>query len=262
MNAKEAVCYGHPQQFREMIKIVWEYGIRQADIKSEAYPQRLCSIAKAPDCLYYRGNIERINQNHSIAVIGSRRVSENGRTLAYQIGYALGRRGINVVNGLALGCDTYALYGALAAGGTCAAVLPCGLAQIVPHSNAFLAQKLLSNGGCLVSEYPPMIPAQKYQYVDRDRIQSGVSDGVLVIEAEYDSGTMHTVRYAIKQGRLLACIDSRMVRYRSGNQWIEDLNGASVIRGTGDLDCFIAQLRQEIVYRQVTLEAAMDSWHL
>lgn len=131
-------------KFREMINIVWEDGIQQADIRSEAYPQRLCSIAKAPDCVFYRGNIACINQNHSIAVIGSRRVSESGRALAYRIGYALGTRGINVVNGLALGCDTYALYGALAAGGTCVAVMPCGLEQIVPHSNVFLAKKLLS----------------------------------------------------------------------------------------------------------------------
>ena len=247
-------------KFREMINIVWEDGIQQADIRSEAYPQRLCSIAKAPDCGFYRGNIACINQNHSIAVIGSRRVSESGRALAYRIGYALGTRGINVVNGLALGCDTYALYGALAAGGTCVAVMPCGLEQIVPHSNVFLAKKLLSNGGCLVSEYPPSTPVQRYRYVERDRIQSGISDGVLVIEAASDSGTMHTVRYAIRQGRSLACIDSRLVRYHSGNLWIAGQNGAYVIRETGDLDGFVTEIQQKIVYRQITLETA--AWRL
>ncbi len=245
-----------------MIKIVWEYGIGQVDRTSAAYPRRLHSIARAPDCLYYRGNIACINQNHSIAVIGSRRVSENGKALAYQIGYALGTRGINVVNGLALGCDTYALCGALAAGGICAAVMPCGLERIVPQSNAVLAEKVLSNGGCLVSEYPPAAPVQRYQYVERDRIQSGISDGVLVIEAASDSGTMHTVRYAIRQGRALACIDSRLVRYHSGNQWIEGQNGACVIRETGDLDCFITAVQQQMVYRQMTLETAADSWRL
>ncbi len=105
-------------------------------------------------------------------------------------------------------------------------------------------------------------PVQRYQYVERDRIQSGISDGVLVIEAASDSGTMHTVRYAIRQGRALACIDSRLVRYHSGNQWIEGQNGACVIRETGDLDCFINAVQQQMVYRQMTLETAADSWWL
>ena len=140
--------------------------------------------------------------------------------------------------------------------------MPCGLERIVPQSNTILAESVLSNGGCLVSEYPPAAPVQRYQYVERDRIQSGISDGVLVIEAASDSGTMHTVRYAIRQGRALACIDSRLVRYHSGNQWIEGQNGACVIRETGDLDCFINAVQQQMVYRQMTLETAADSWRL
>ncbi len=241
-----------------MVKIIWQYCIKQTEIKSKEYPQRLHSITRAPHCLYYRGNIHIINQKYSIAVIGSRRMSENGRTLAYQIGYALGKSGINVVNGLAIGCDTHAIYGALAAGGTCIAVMPCGLEQIVPYSNIHLAKKLLLNGGCLISAYPPMTSAQRYQYVERDYLQSGISDGVLVIEANCDSGTMHTARYAINQGRHLACIDSRLVQYQSGNQWIEGQPNACVISEIGDLDCFIAKIQQEIVYRQITLDTVAN----
>lgn len=96
--------------------------------------------------------------------------------------------------------------------------------------------------------------------MERDRIQSGISDGVLVIEAASDSGTMHTVRYAIRQGRSLACIDSRLVRIHSGNQWIAGQNGAYVIRETGDLDGFVTEIQQKIVYRQITLETA--AWRL
>lgn len=231
--------------------------IGQAERKSGEYPRRLCSIARAPDCLYYIGDIGILNQNHSIAVIGSRRVSQNGMMLAYQVGYALGRRGINVVNGLALGCDTHALRGALAAGGKCVAVMPCGLEQIVPYSNLSLAKKLLSNGGCLISEYPPAAPAQRYQYVERDRLQSGISDGVIVIEASCDSGTMHTVRYAIRQGRYLACIDSHLVGEPTGNQWIAGLCGTHVMRDAGDLDCFLARIRSEVVYQQMVLDSSL-----
>lgn len=231
-----------------------QYGIRWMGHRDENYPNRLLSIAKPPFELCYRGDIKRINQNRNIAVIGSRRVSVRGIETAYQMGYELGRRGINVVNGLALGCDTHALRGSLAANGTCVAVMPCGLEQIVPRSNINLAEKLLENRGCLISEYPPQTPACRYQYVERDRLQSGISDGVLVIEAECDSGTMHTVRYAIRQGRRLACIDSQLMRHSSGNRWLEMQTGVQVIRDVTDLNSFIADIQNDIVYRQITLD--------
>lgn len=228
-----------------------QYGIRQA-VQSEAqYPARLLSISKPPARLYYKGNIDIINQKRTIAVIGSRRMSGRGMKLARWIGYEMGRRGINVVNGLALGCDAYALQGALSAGGMCAVVMPCGLDQIVPYSNSRLAQKLLLGGGCLISAYPVRTPVRRYQYVERDCLQSGISDGVLVIEAERDSGTMHTVRYAIKQGKRLACIDSRMVSYSSGNRWLEEQKGVHVIQNCIDLNRFVDEIGSQIIYRQV-----------
>lgn len=197
-----------------------------------------------------------MNQSDTIAVIGSRRASGRGRELAYQIGYEMGKRGVTVVNGLALGCDTYALRGALASGGKCVAVMPCGLEQIVPRSNVRLAQELLSNGGCILSEYAVRTPVQRYQYVERDRIQSGVSDGVLVVEAACDSGTMHTVRYAIKQGKRLACVDSGLVRNSSGNRWLEMKNGVRVIRDPAGVNEVIADICNQTVYRQMTLDEA------
>lgn len=226
----------------------------RTEIFSNIYPKRLLAISRPPFELYYRGKIDVINQSRNIAVIGSRHVSEQGVEAAYQIGYELGSRGINVVNGLALGSDAHAFRGALAANGTCVAVMPCGLEQIVPHSNTNLAEKLLANRGCLISEYPVQTPIRRYQYVERDRLQSGISDGVLVIEAECDSGTMHTVQYAIKQGRKLACMDSRLMRYSSGNRWLENQNKVRVIREISDLIDFIADIQNETIYRQVTLD--------
>lgn len=85
-----------------MIGIFQQYTIRWTEIEKEEYPQRLASIARAPAYLYYQGNIQVINQKRNIAVVGSRHISEKGIKMAYQIGYALGKRGINVVNGLAL----------------------------------------------------------------------------------------------------------------------------------------------------------------
>lgn len=238
--------------------MMWRYEIGLTGLYSGNYPNRLLSTADPPSQLYYKGDIDCINQNHSIAVIGSRHVSAQGIEAAYRIGRELGERGINVVNGLALGCDTHALRGALAAGGTCAAVMPCGLGQIVPLSNIGLAEQLLSNRGCLLSEYPIPAPVRSYQYVERDRLQSGISDGVIVIEAECDSGTMHTVRYAIRQGRHLACIDSQLVRYSSGNRWIEGQIGVRVIRDIIDLNSFIADIQSDTVYRQITFDAFIN----
>lgn len=242
-------------EFRGMIEISQKYAVRCTEIEKEEYPRRLRTITSAPKVLYYSGDISVINQNQGIAVVGSRRVSDKGIEIAYRIGYELGRRGVNVINGLALGCDTHALHGALAAGGRCVAVMPCGLERTVPYSNRRLAEKIVTDGGCLVSEYPPLATAQRYQYVQRDRLQSGISDGVLVVEADCDSGTMHTVQYAIKQGRRLACVDSRLVGHASGNQWIEGQSGVRVIQDAGDLNLFMAEIHSEPVYRQMQLEA-------
>ncbi|MBO5032526.1 MAG: DNA-protecting protein DprA [Lachnospiraceae bacterium] len=234
------------------------YGMNRTERTQDSYPKQLLELAKPPDNIYFIGNIDIINQYKSIAVIGSRKVSEKGIFYAWLVGQELGKRGINVVNGLAHGCDTYAFKGALSAGGKCTAVMPCGLEQIVPRSNTGLAVELLSKGGCLISEYPVMSPIQKYQYIQRDRLQSGISGGVLVIEATYDSGTMHTVRYAIQQGKKLACIDSRLADQASGNRWMEGLKGVKVIRSIEDLDCFINELSCSVTYRQMTLEGLID----
>lgn len=228
--------------------------VRYTEIDKEEYPRRLRTIVSPPEGLYYSGDIRIANQRQGIAVVGSRRVSKSGTEMAYHIGYALGKKGFNVVNGLALGCDTHALCGALAAGAACVAVLPCGLERVVPHSNRGLAQRIVSGGGCLVSEYPPSAPAQRYQYVHRDRIQSGLCGGVIVIEAAIDSGTMHTVRYAMRQGRLLACVDSRLVQDASGNQWMERQGGVRVIRDTEDLDLFLAKVQRPPACRQIRME--------
>ena len=103
--------------------------------------------------------------------------------MAYNAGSIIGKNGFNLVNGLALGCDAEALKGALAAGGKCAVVLPCGINEIYPKSNQWIAEEVLKQGGCLISEYPEGTRPEKYRFVQRDRLQSGMSQGVLVVEA-------------------------------------------------------------------------------
>jgi DNA processing protein len=115
--------------------------------------------------------------------------------------------GFAIVSGLAHGCDTLAHKGCVDVGGVGVAVLAHGLDKVYPAANKSLAQKLLDCGGCLVSEYPLGMTPMKTAFAERDRLQSGLSDCVLVIETDVKGGTMHTVRFARQQDRLLACID-------------------------------------------------------
>ena len=119
--------------------------------EDKCYPAILRGITGMPSFLYYRGDIEILNQNKNIAIVGSRHSSDMGLRLAYETGRLAAEKGFNVVNGLALGCDAEAIKGAISVGGKCAVVLPCGLENVQPKSNRYLAEQILENGGCLLS---------------------------------------------------------------------------------------------------------------
>lgn len=216
------------------------------------YPRNLQGIQKPPAVLYYKGDIHLLNNAKSVAVIGSRNVSERGRKLARHVGRFMAENKITVVNGLAFGCDAEALKGALEVYGRCVAIMPCGLDQIVPISHQKLALEILENGGCLLSEYPEGTRPAKYQYVERDRLQSGVSQGVIVIEAELKSGTMHTADFTVKQNKRLACYYNKLLDFSSGNRYLEESGKAFIIKRDSDLQTFIENLQNE-VYEQLSL---------
>lgn len=218
------------------------------------YPVGMKNLAGMPSILYYRGNIAIINQNKNIAVVGSRMSSPEGKKLAYTAGRIAAEAGVNLVNGLALGCDTEAVKGSLSMGGKCIAVMPCGLDQIQPKSNTKLAVDILENGGCLISQYPIGTPVKNYQYVERDRIQSGVSQGVLIIEAQEKSGTMHTADFAVKQYRRLACYYYQLVNYASGNKYLEQAGKAQALRTEQDLRKFYKDVAAEEMFEQISLQ--------
>lgn len=218
------------------------------------YPKELKKIKDSPPILYYKGDIGILNQQKNIAVIGSRKISENGIRLAYNAGKIIGKNGFNVVNGLALGCDAEALKGALAAGGKCAVVLPCGTNEIYPKSNQWIAEEVLKQGGCLISEYPEGTRPEKYRFVQRDRLQSGMSQGVLVVEAMEKSGTMHTAEYAKKQNRRLACYYHGLLKYSTGNNVLENLYQAVVIKTNEDLENYLCEIADIEEYTQLSFD--------
>ncbi|GAB3026173.1 DNA-processing protein DprA [Bowmanella dokdonensis] len=164
------------------------------------YPDRLRQIARPPLILFAKGDPTVLNLLQ-IAIVGSRNPSPAGRDTAHNLAKALTERGIVVTSGLALGIDGWAHRGALAAKGRTIAVLGTGLDHIYPRRHVDLADEIITQGGCLLSEFAPPVGALPEHFPRRNRLISGLSVGTLVVEAALRSGSLITARYALEQGR-------------------------------------------------------------
>ncbi|MGX5723161.1 DNA-processing protein DprA [Shinella zoogloeoides] len=173
----------------------------------EGYPERLRNISDPPAVLYVKGNLSGLHSAKSLAVIGTREPTPYGEAVARKSAAVASEEGFTIVSGLAHGCDTFGHEGCLDVRGVGVAVMAHGLDKVYPAANRDLAQRLIDNGGCLVSEYPIGMTPMRTAFAERDRLQSGLSDAVLVIETDVKGGTMHTVRFSKEQNRALACID-------------------------------------------------------
>ncbi len=182
-------------------------GICFVTAQEDAYPRRLKVVHDAPYALYYAGRLPDAGQK-SIALIGTRNCSEYGKGMAGAFGDALARAGIAVVSGMARGIDGIGQWAALRAGGYSLGVLGCGVDVCYPAENRALYEKLLAEGG-LCSEYPPGTAPKAVLFPPRNRIISGLCDGVMVIEAKERSGTLITVDMALEQGREVYALPGR-----------------------------------------------------
>lgn len=183
-------------------------GIRVLTPNDSDFPGGLRNMPDPPAVIYIKGNKLQIPTESAVAVVGTREATDYGRDAAEKIGASLADKGLTVISGLAKGCDTAAHIGCLNASGYTAAVMAHGLDQrTYPSDNEGLARRILNSGGWLVSEYPPGTKACRASFVERDRLQSGMSSAVIVVETDTSGGTMHTVRYSLEQKRLLACVD-------------------------------------------------------
>ena len=169
-------------------------------ILDAAYPKRLFNIHEPPILLYYKGVLPDFEKQPVIGVVGTRRASGYGLNNARQMAAQITNCGGLVVSGGAGGIDTTALEGALEAGGPAVAVLGCGVDVAYPRNNRMLFSKIEANG-CLISEYLPGTQPKPWQFPERNRIISGLSNGVLVVEAPEKSGALNTARHALEQGR-------------------------------------------------------------
>jgi len=174
-------------------------GARVLSIRDEDYPPLLRLIHDPPDSLYVRGNIAAL-QRPQLAVVGSRKASPAGLRLARGLCRQAAASGLHICSGLALGIDAAAHRGALDGGGGTVAVMGTGIDQLYPARHRAMAGELLEKG-CLVTEFPPGTPPRRGNFPRRNRLISGISLGVLVVEAALPSGSLITARTALEQGR-------------------------------------------------------------
>jgi DNA processing protein len=174
--------------------------INYASYASVDYPPLLREIYDPPLILFYLGKLP-CAEKPTAAIVGTRHPSPEASGFAYKISSDLGKFGISIVSGLAIGIDTMAHRGNIDGGASTIAVLGSGIDNIYPRSNKMLAKKILETGGAIISEYPMETPAYKWNFPARNRIISGISRGVVVVEAPQSSGALITARFAAEQNR-------------------------------------------------------------
>lgn len=195
----EDVAVPQPRHAYETLE---ELGLRLVMSAEQEFPERLRHIPHAPFGLYVRGELAKSGMNDlTLAIVGTRRASGDGKKIARQFGRDLARAGFTIASGLAFGIDAAAHEGCLDAKGVTIAVLAGGLDNVYPGTHAPLAKQILAQGGALISEYPPGEPPLPHRFIERNRIISGISRGVLIVEAPESSGALATARYAVEQNR-------------------------------------------------------------
>ena len=188
------------------IKYMQENNIDIIHMYERNYPQILKEIYDPPVTLYIKGN-KKILNNKNIGIVGCRECTDYGKNAAKYFSYNLAKENINIVSGLAKGVDSYAHLGCLSTDkenqncGKTIAVVGNGLDMVYPKENIELANKIIKSGGAIISEYPCGTKPDKMNFPARNRIVSGISSGIIVVEAKEKSGTLITVDFALEQGR-------------------------------------------------------------
>lgn len=202
-------------------------------IYDSAYPSKLKNIYDPPYVIYIKGNKIEFDMP-LISIVGTRRATPYGRWAAHRFAKELAEWGVGIISGLALGIDTCGHKGALDGNGYTIGVLGCGLDQYYPASNRALTDKILEKG-CVISEYCLGTPPLKYHFPARNRIVSGLSDGVVVIEAPEKSGALITVDFALDHGKDVYALPGNInnIQSKGVNKLIRD--GARILLEVDDI---------------------------
>ena len=205
--------------------------IYQAD---KNYPEKLSHIYAPPAKLYLLGD-ETILNKPSIAIIGCRLASDYGKKVAFRFAYELAKRGIVVISGLARGIDTCGHLGTVRANGQTIAVLGSGFGHIYPAENKGLCREIIQRGGAILTEYAPESKPERMHFPARNRLISGLSNGILVVEAKEKSGTLITVDYALDQGKEVFIIPGNITNQNSNGTNSLIQQGAKLVTKVEDI---------------------------
>lgn len=209
------------------------------------YPKNFRIISSPPIILYSKGNTASLLQP-GIAVIGTRNASPYAKKIGQRIGGFVAEHGFTVISGLAAGCDTAGHVGCLDAGGTTIAFVATPLDQTYPKENTGLAEEIVGNNGCIVSEYPVGTPGSPYFFIQRDRLQCGLAESVIVVETGLKGGTWHAINGCLKQKKPLGCFAYKPEHY----SWFPDSLGNKQL---------LEDKKATALYDKVTMEKFMEA---
>ncbi len=232
------------QAVKKELSSLEKSGGRMITLKDEVYPPRLRDIYDPPALLYLKGELKKEDEL-AVSIVGSRKTTPYGRWITEKISQTLVRYGVTIVSGMARGVDSVAHWGAISGGGRTLAVLGCGVDVVYPPENRNLFSKIIEQGAVL-SEFPMGSPPEGGHFPKRNRIISGLSMGVVVVQAGPDSGSLITANYALEQGREVFAIPGNVGAdgSRGTNRLIKD--GAKLVESSEDiLEEILPQWRRE-----------------
>ena len=231
---KEALGDKSLNEAYNIIKYCRENKIGIISYADKEYPARLRTIEDPPIVLYCKGQLPDMNRRLCVGMVGTRRISEYGKQTSYKISYELSAARAVIVSGMALGVDGVCAAGVIAAGGATVAVLGCGLSIVYPKEHTALMKEIVKKGA-VISEYPPFERPFPGNFPKRNRIISGLCQGVVVVEGAQGSGALITASRALSQGRELFAVPGKVNESNSEgpNELIR--NGANVVTGASDL---------------------------
>ena len=237
----------HPEAALELERLRAIGGAEVLALDDGAYPSLLREIPDPPVTLYVRGAWRECLEAPCVGVVGSRRCSTYGQNVAQSLSRELSARGVTVVSGLARGIDAAAHRGALEAGGRTAAVLGTGLDEVYPRDHRRLAEEILEKGGALVTQFPLGTPPVAENFPYRNRIISGLSLGVVVVEASENSGSLITARLALEQDREVYAVPGNITSRNSfGTNFLIKGAGAKLVQQWQDV---VAEFPPDIAAR-------------
>lgn len=223
------------KKYDRIIDKMYNESINYITMDDKYYPSALMDTYDYPPVLFYKGKNLFMEDNPMISMVGTRRASNYGMNVAKQFAREFSNNGLDVVSGMAIGIDTYAHKGALEGMGDTIAVLGCGVDKVYPKSNAKIYDEIIEGRGMVVSEYLPGTEPLSHHFPARNRIISGLSQGTVVIEASFKSGSLITARYANEQGREVYAVPGNITSRvcEGSNSLLKD--GAKIILSANDV---------------------------